>query len=729
MVNLSRLSGCKAEGMAPRTDVEGWLACAIDGGVNGGIDARPHMRSIRGRSKGPAMDAGSAEAPELNMDVPVDPTELHSTPVDSPWTTEDASALYMIDRWGAGYFGVNAAGQLTVAPLQANGAKIPIADVVLEARGQGLQTPLLIRFQDILHDRVRVINEAFNRAIKEAGYQGLYRGVFPIKVNQLREVLEEVLHAGASFHYGIEVGSKPELFAGLSVHTDAESLIVCNGYKDDTFIRTALIGRKLGKKVILIAEKLAEVHAIVKIAREMNVEPYIGLRVRLLSKGGGKWATSGGEHAKFGLSTIELLEAARIMAEAGMAASFRLLHFHIGSQVPDILIVKAAVREAARYYAKLRQMGHPLEYLDVGGGLAVDYDGSQTTFHSSMNYTVQEYADNVVYAIMDVCDEEKVPHPHVVSESGRAVVAHHSVLVVEAFGAIEKTPSQPLSLPTEDHKLIQDLVYIEDHLNDGNLSTALHDLAEIKDSSQKMFELGMLDLKVKARVEALYWETAERIAARAKHMSDEEIPEGIKELGEQLADQHICNFSVFQSLLDHWALGQLFPIVPIHRLDEAPTTQATLVDITCDSDGKVSKFIDFKDERDTLPLHMHNGAPYHLGIFLTGAYQDIMGDLHNLFGRVNEVHVFLDDDEESGYYVEETIAGNTIAEVLTMTQWHTNELVTKVKAQIDAAIKADKLKPTEGMRLLNDYERGLKDQTYLTLHPITQPTSVPPPSR
>lgn len=632
------------------------------------------------------------------------------------WTTEDAKSLYMIDRWGRGYFDVSPDGNLTVAPLQERGSKIAIRDVVDAALEQGLRTPLLIRFQDLLHHRVRSLNEAFNKAIAESKFRGTYRGVFPIKVNQLREVVEEILDAGKAYHYGVEVGSKPEVFAGLSVHTDPESLIVCNGYKDDNFIRTALIGRKLGKKVILIAEKLSEVRMITRVAKEMNVEPMIGLRVRLLTEGAGKWKTSGGENAKFGLSTAEILAAIRIMDEAGMSASFKLLHFHIGSQVPDILIIKRAVREATRYYAKLRKMGQRIEYIDVGGGLAIDYDGSRSTFHSSMNYSVEEYARDIVHNIADICDDERVPHPNIVSESGRAIVAHHSVLVVQAFGSIEKTPMSPIDIQTEEHKLIQNLLYIKDNISGPNLGESWHDLLQIKEEAQKMFELGLLNLDVKARVEILFWEIAENMQKIASELDPEEVPDDLGELRKQLADQYICNFSVFQSLLDHWALGALFPIVPIHRLNERPSADSTLVDITCDSDGKVSKFIDLNDVKDTLPLHpITADVPYYVGIFLTGAYQDIMGDIHNLFGRVNEVHVFLDEDEDSGYYIEETIAGNKIQEVLALTQYDNRDLVGKVKAQVDGAIKQDLLKPTEGMRLLADYERGLKDQTYLSL--------------
>ncbi|HVE71090.1 MAG TPA: biosynthetic arginine decarboxylase [Thermoanaerobaculia bacterium] len=631
------------------------------------------------------------------------------------WTTDDAVSLYMIDRWGGGYFDVAADGMMTVAPLQQKGISVPILAVLKEAQAMNLAAPLLIRFQDLLRHRVEVLNHAFNDAIAEHNYRSQYRGVFPIKVNQLREVVEEILDAGRPYHHGIEVGSKPEIFAGLAVHTDPDSILICNGYKDRAYIRTALMGRKLGKKVILVAEKISEVAQIVKIAAEMGVEPWIGLRVRLLAKGAGKWATSGGEHAKFGLSTAEILEAMEIMREANMASAFKLLHFHIGSQIPDILTIKRAVREAAMYYAKLYKSGHRLEYIDVGGGLAIDYDGSRSTFHSSMNYSIEEYASDIVYNIMDVCDDEKVPHPIIVSESGRATVAHHSVLVVQAFGAIEKTPLESREIQAKDHKLVRELLDIDGSLSTDSVQSAWHDLQQIKEQAQTMFELGLLDLDVKARVESLFWQIAERMQAMVMGMEPEEVPEDLGNLKIELADQHICNFSVFQSLLDHWALGQLFPIVPIHRLHERPQLESTLVDITCDSDGKVSKFIDLNDVRETLPLHeIRPEEPYFLGIFLTGAYQDIMGDIHNLFGRVNEVHVFLDPDEESGFYIEEEIPGQPIGEVLAMTQWDWRDLEKRMKQQIDVAIKQDRVKPNEGMRLLQDFERGLKDQTYLT---------------
>ena len=675
------------------------------------------MRFILGRIAQSTTLVTVSAPPQLDPQVIEDLNRPSPSPSGRlPWTTDDATDLYLIDRWGGGYFGVSDDGKMTVTPLPGRNGKVAILDVVEAAiRDEGLKAPLIIRFQDMLHHRVRVLNEAFAKAISENKFRGTYRGVFPIKVNQLREVVEEIVEAGRPWHYGIEVGSKPEMFAGLALHTDNESLIICNGYKDDAYIRTALLGTKLGKKVILIAEKLSEVRAIVRIAGEMGVQPEIGMRIRLVARGAGKWAESAGERAKFGLSTGEILEAAKILADGGMAQAFKLLHFHIGSQIPDILIVKRAVREAARYYAKLRRAGHPIEYIDVGGGLAVDYDGSRSTFHSSMNYSVDQYARDVVWNIADVCDEERVPHPHIVSESGRAIVAHHCVLVVEAFGAIDRTPSAVRGEPPKEHRLTASLDDITQNLSVRGLTESWADLLQVKEEMQKMFELGLLELDVKASVEEEFWRVAEKIRLATAELDPTEVPDDLRGLASEFTTQHLCNFSVFQSLLDHWSFGALFPVVPIHRLDERPELEGTLADITCDSDGKVSKFIDRTDDsRETLPLHSIGKGPYYLGVFLTGAYQDIMGDIHNLFGRVNEVHVFLDEDEECGYYLEETIEGNTIADVLHMTQYEPKDLAAKVKAQVDAAIKQDRLKPTEGMRLLAEYERGLKDHTYLS---------------
>lgn len=629
------------------------------------------------------------------------------------WDIPSAIALYNIDRWGTSYFTINPAGNVQVMPTRTNGQSIDLMDVVNEARDRGMAFPLVIRFQDLLRHRVEEVNQAFRSAIAEANYQNVYKGVFPIKVNQLREVVEEILDAGAPYHFGLEAGSKPELLAALAIHRDPESLIICNGYKDLTFIQNALLGRKLGKKVIMVVEKLEEIRQIVRVSKEMNAVPLVGLRVRLQARGSGKWATSGGENAKFGLSTADLVAASEYLKQEGMAESLVLVHFHVGSQVPDIGVIKRAVREAARFYAKLSKMGHPMQFLDVGGGLGVDYDGSRTAFDSSMNYTLQEYARDVVYNISDVCESEKVPHPTIVSESGRAIVAHHSILVVEAFSSIEKgSENHPLEIKETDPKLLSEMIETQKALTKLNRMEVLHDAMQIKEQCQSMFELGLLDLESKAKIETIYWQIAQSVVELCRGMRY--VPDEIKELEIALGDQYLCNFSVFQSLLDHWALGQLFPIMPIHHLDQPPDRNGTLADITCDSDGKVSKFVDLQDVKETLPLHrIRTGEPYYLGFFLMGAYQDIMGDLHNLFGRVNEVHVFLDEDEDSGWYIEEVIEGSTIGSVLSMTQWDQNELVRLVKSQVDAAIKSDRLKPNEAMRLFNEYERGLRGYTYL----------------
>lgn len=633
-----------------------------------------------------------------------------------PWDIPAAISLYNVDRWGTGYFTINSQGNVSVLPTQDPKTPIDVMELVASAQERGLTFPMVLRFQDLLRHRVQRINQAFTDAIAEMNYKNVYRGVFPIKVNQLREVVEEIMDAGRPFHFGIEAGSKPELLAALAIHRDPESLIICNGYKDALFIQNALMGRKLGKKVIMVVEKLEELQQILQVSKEVGVEPMIGVRVRLAAKGAGKWATSGGENAKFGLSTAELVTASETLKSAGLSHCLKLVHFHVGSQVPDIGTIKRAVREAARFYAKLSKMGHEMGHIDVGGGLGVDYDGSRSAFESSTNYTLNEYARDIVWNIMDVLDSEKVVHPVITSESGRALVAHHSILVVEAFGAIEKDRSTgKLEITERDPKLVADILDIQKNLGHPNRMESLHDAQQIKEQAQSMFDLGYLELDSKAKVETVFWQIAHRVVEFCKGMKY--VPDEVKELETALCDQYVCNFSVFQSLLDHWALGQLFPVMPIHRLNDFPDRNATLVDITCDSDGKVSKFIDLQDVKDTLPLHKFQaGRPYYIGFFLIGAYQDIMGDLHNLFGRVNEAHVFLDEDEDNGWYIEETIDGSTIGEVLSLTQWDQNELVRLVKSQVDAAIKSDKLKPTEAMRLLTNYERGLKGYTYLNFN-------------
>jgi arginine decarboxylase len=633
--------------------------------------------------------------------------------MNTSWDISSAISLYNIDRWGSGYFTINERGHITVLPTQDPSTPIDLTELLAEAQQRGLTFPMVVRFQDLLRHRVQRINTSFAEAIAEMGYKSIYRGVFPIKVNQLREVVEEIMDAGKPYHFGIEAGSKPELLAALAIHKDPESLIICNGYKDALFIQNALMGSKLGKKVIMVVEKLEELHQIIQVSREVGVEPMIGVRVRLSAKGAGKWATSGGENAKFGLSTADLVSASETLKEADLAHCLKLVHFHVGSQVPDIGTIKRAVREAARFYAKLVKMGHTMGYVDVGGGLGVDYDGSGTAFESSMNYSLAEYARDIVWNIMDICDSEKVAHPVLISESGRAIVAHHSILVVEAFGAIEKDKASLKAVPNDrDPKQVTDILELQKAITAQNWMESLHDAQQIKEQTQSMFELGLLELESKAKIEQAYWQIAQQVVTFSQGMKY--IPDEVRELEISLGDQYVCNFSVFQSLLDHWALGQLFPVTPIDHLDRKPDRNATLVDITCDSDGKISKFIDLQDVKDTLPLHkLTPGEPYLIGFYLMGAYQDIMGDLHNLFGRVNEAHVFLDEDEESGWYIEETLEGSTIGEVLKLVQWDQAELMRQMKTQVDAAIKGDRLKPNEAMRLLASYEKALKGYTYL----------------
>ncbi len=630
------------------------------------------------------------------------------------WTVEQSKELYSIDHWGGDYFGVNPAGNISVTPQPGVGADIDLHEVVQEARNRGLPFPLLVRFQDLLRNQVKRINECFCTAITDLNYQGNYRGVFPIKVNQLREVVEEITDAGKEYNYGLEVGSKPELFAALAIHEDPESLLICNGYKDADFIRLALTGRKLNKKIIMVVEKIEELVRILDIAEQMNVEPYIGIRVRLQTKSSGKWALSGGEEAKFGLSTADLLEAAEVLKSRNLSHCFKLIHFHVGSQIPDILTVKKAVREASRYYAKMYKLGFNINYIDVGGGLGVDYNGTRSGSESSTDYTLAEYTRDVVHNIAEICAEENVPHPHIVSESGRAVVAHHSVLVVEVFGTIEKTKHKFHAVEATDHKLVKELAAIMQKLNKRNRRECLHQARQIKDESNSRFELGLMDLDAKAKIETGFWQLSKNILEMFE--ASKAIPTEVKELSNQLSEQYLCNFSVFQSLIDHWAVKQLFPIAPIHRLNEQPLHEATLVDITCDSDGKIDMFINDESVRSTLPLHDYRpGQPYLLGFFLMGAYQDVMGDLHNLFGPVTEAHVFLDEDEESGFYIEEVILGYTVGQVLSDVQYEPNQLARMLKAQIDLAIKNDTLKPNEGMRLLEEYEKGMTKSTYLTL--------------
>lgn len=629
----------------------------------------------------------------------------------SPWTLRKATDYYGFNRWGKGHFEIDKAGFVCVDPM-ADGRSIRVMDILEEAKEKELSTPLTIRFQDMLHHQVISLNQAFRKAIADEKYGGRYRGVFPIKVNQLREVVEEIYDAGKPFGYGIEVGSKPELMIALAIHDDNERLLICNGYKDETYIRLALLGSRLKKPVIIVAEQVSEVEQIIKISKETGSAPMIGLRAKLASAGEGKWASSSGSNAKFGLTTEEILFSINLLKKAGLNEQLKLLHFHLGSQVPNILTLKKAVTEAAHFYCQMRHLGCPMGMLDVGGGLGIDYDGSKTTFPSSMNYSMVEYARDVVFNVREICRQQGVPEPDLITESGRAVVAPHSLLIVEVTDRITKNHSLPKLPPeTQKHQIINDLEHILENDKTYSRLERYHDATQKKEEAISLFNLGYLDLPNRALAESLYWQ----ICGQIQETLDREnyIPEELAGLRTQLADQYVCNFSVFQSLMDHWAYGQLFPITPLHRLRERPTVDATLVDITCDSDGKISKFVDLEDVKETLRLHKLNDKPYYLGIYLVGAYQDIMGDLHNLFGRVDEVHVFLDNDEEDGFYIETTIEGFSAEDVFEIIQYKGSDLQRRMKRQIDQARQKNIIRPREGMNLYNFYTRQIKKGTYL----------------
>jgi arginine decarboxylase len=632
----------------------------------------------------------------------------------SNWSAAQSEEFYGFKRWGANHFSVDSEGFVQVEPLS-DGRTVRLMDVVDEATSMGLKAPLVIRMQDTLRHRVTRLNEVFRKAIKDEGYKGEYRGVFPIKVNQLREVVDEVISAGKDYSYGLEAGSKPELMIALAMHEGGQRLIICNGYKDKDYMRLALLGRKLGKRIIIVIEQLSEVDSIIEIAKETGVKPLIGFRVKLQTRGEGKWSSSTGDNAKFGLNTAEILFAVEKLKAAKMTQCLRLVHFHIGSQVPNIITIKAAVTEAARFYCQLDKMGFPMGYLDVGGGLGVDYDGSRTNFESSMNYTVGEYARDVVFNIREICEASGVKVPDIVTESGRAVAAPHSMLVLEVFERINKHESLGKQhQPKSRHKVVDDLaVLLKNKAKLGRLER-FHDALQKKEEAFSLFNLGYLDLENRAAAEQIFWQICEQIDKEGNKSGYQ--PEELHDLKKLLADQYVCNFSVFQSLLDSWALKQLFPISPLHRLNEKPSVNAVLVDITCDSDGKVDRFIDLQDVKDYITLHpLKSGQPYYLGIYLTGAYQDIMGDLHNLFGRVNEVHVFLEDDEPNGYYIEEALAGSRISDVIEGVQYQWEELCRKIKQQIDHATKKDLIKPREGVRLVEFYESQMLAKTYLNI--------------
>ena len=625
------------------------------------------------------------------------------------FTASDANELYEVDRWGQGYFSVSPNGHVLVHPTKDPSRSIDLKELTDHLMLRGIHLPVLIRFRDILRHRVGDIHNAFRAAIAQHQYEGRYVCVYPIKVNQQRQVVEEVLDFGREYGFGLEAGSKPELLAVMAQAYN-DTPIICNGFKDAEFIEMAMLAQKIGRQVIPVVEKYTELGLILKYAAKVGVRPQIGMRVKLAARGSGRWQGSGGYRSKFGLTVAEILRGLEELRSLGMEDCFKLLHFHLGSQIPNIRIVKGALNEAARIYTELVKAGAGLEYLDVGGGLGVDYDGSQTNFESSVNYTLEEYANDVVYHIQTVCDDAGVKHPTIVSESGRAIVAYHSVLIfnvlgVSAFGE-EGIPSE---MPEDVEQPLVDLFETYQGLTPKNALESFHDAQQALDMAMNLFTGGYLPLDQRCQAENLYWAILVKLKKIAAQMED--VPEDLQGLDDAMSDTYFCNFSLFQSIPDSWAIKQLFPVMPIHRLNIRPTQHAVLGDITCDSDGKIDQFIDRRDVKRTLPLHTVNGEPYYLGVFLVGAYQEILGDLHNLLGDTHAVHVSL--DERGSVVLDAVIKGDSVTEVLDYVEFDSATLVRKLRSDVELAVRQGKISYEESGRLLEFYEEGLQGYTYL----------------
>jgi arginine decarboxylase len=634
---------------------------------------------------------------------------------DKTWTIADAERVYGVSRWGGGYFEIGENGNIHVNPEpRLNSVRIDMKAVIDEIREENIQFPVVVRFHDVLRSQVVTLNETFREVISEASYQGAYRGVYPIKVNQMREVVEEIVDAGQPYDYGLEAGSKPELLAVLAYNTNVNALTILNGYKDEEFIKLALLGRKLGRKVVVVIEKFSELVMLIKVSKQLDIPPIVGLRAKMQSKGQGRWQGSSGDRAKFGLNISEIIKAARLLEQEGMADCLKLLHFHIGSQLPEIRAIKSAVNESARIYAELVKMGFALEYVDVGGGLGIDYDGSQSTADSSRNYSVREYVADVVYGMREVCDLEGVAHPNIVTESGRAITAHHSCVITEVVGEIKPDGAQiDTQAGDNDHILLKNMRDLSEYLNgDLNFQEVYNDATQYKEQASEAFKLRVIGLEELGKIETLYWQ----IMRKVKHFYRNEsfVPEEVQSLDFSLSSQYLCNFSIFQSAVDSWAIDQILPVVPITNLHTPPVNNGSLVDITCDSDGKIDKFVIEQAIDHVLPMPAYSAdEPFYLGLFLTGAYQDVMGDMHNLFGRLNEVHIFSYDDDPQDFYIEEFVKGSSVEHVLSVMQYHPKSMAIDIKKQIDKEIAAGSIKPREGVKWTDFYENCLAGYTYL----------------
>ena len=626
------------------------------------------------------------------------------------WRIEDSEELYNITGWGTSYFSINDAGHVVVTPRR-DGVTVDLKELVDELQLRDVASPMLLRFPDILDNRIEKMSSCFKQAAEEYGYKAENFIIYPIKVNQMRPVVEEIISHGKKFNLGLEAGSKPELHAVIGVYTDSDSLIVCNGYKDESYIELALLAQKMGKRIFLVVEKMNELKLIAKMAKQLNVQPNIGIRIKLASSGSGKWEESGGDASKFGLTSSELLEALDFMESKGLKDCLKLIHFHIGSQVTKIRRIKTALREASQFYVQLHSMGFNVEFVDIGGGLGVDYDGTRSSnSEGSVNYSIQEYVNDSISTLVDVSDKNGIPHPNIITESGRALTAHHSVLIFEVL----ETATLPEwddeeEIAPDAHELVQELYSIWDSLNQNKMLEAWHDAQQIREEALDLFSHGIVDLKTRAQIERLYWSITReinQIAGGLKHAPDE-----FRGLSKLLADKYFCNFSLFQSLPDSWAIDQIFPIMPIQRLDEKPERSATLQDITCDSDGKIANFISTRNVAHYLPVHsLKKTEPYYLAVFLVGAYQEILGDMHNLFGDTNAVHVSVN---EKGYNIEQIIDGETVAEVLDYVQYNPKKLVRTLETWVTKSVKEGKISLEEGKEFLSNYRSGLYGYTYL----------------
>ncbi len=634
------------------------------------------------------------------------------------WKVDDSAQLYQVDEWGSGYFGVNAAGNVVVRPDQQPGREIDLLEVVEGLKARDLTAPVVVRFSDILAHRLKCLNDAFAQAIAENDYKNRYAAVFPIKVNQQRLVVEGVFRAGQPFGFGLEVGSKPELLVVMAMTEDApERLIICNGFKDDSYIETVTLAAKLGRRIVPVVENFVELGLILKHAQKYGVRPQIGVRVKLAAEGAGRWRESAGEKSKFGLFITEILEVVAVLRQHDMLDCLKLVHCHTGSQLQDIRRVKDAVTELAHVYAELKLLGCGLEYIDIGGGLGVDYDGSRTNYESSMNYTINEYAGDVVYRIASVCNARRIPHPQIISESGRAIAAHHSVLVFNVLGTSALDQFRVAGRLEEDYQVggdvpqpVRDLFDAYRSVSERRLVECWHDALQAREQALQMFNLGYLNLEARGLAERLYWATCARIRDLCRRL--ESIPEELEGLETILSDIYFCNFSVFQSLPDSWAIGQLFPIMPVHRLGERPTRNAVLADITCDSDGKIDRFVSRRETKRTLEVHeLRAGEDYYLAAFLVGAYQETLGDLHNLFGDTHVVHIRLLD--EGGWWLEETVKGDSALQVLGYMEYDTDELYPRLARDCERAVRESRLTLPESQRLKRFYEAELQGYAYL----------------